>query len=87
MAFWYILWSFWYIFPVLVCRKKKNLATLLPPSDKLHKILMLTENVFTAVLLLLLHFRPGQKCFRLVLCLIFEKAFTEKIIIKGLKGF
>jgi hypothetical protein len=27
-AIWYILWSFWYIFPVLVCCTKKNLATL-----------------------------------------------------------
>jgi hypothetical protein len=28
MAIWYILWSFWYIFPVLVSCAKKNLATL-----------------------------------------------------------
>jgi hypothetical protein len=27
-AIWYILWSFWYIFPVLVCCTKQNLATL-----------------------------------------------------------
>jgi hypothetical protein len=28
MSIWYILWSFWYIFPVLVCCTEKNLATL-----------------------------------------------------------
>jgi hypothetical protein len=28
VAIWYILWSFWYIFPVLVICTKKNLATL-----------------------------------------------------------
>jgi hypothetical protein len=28
MAIWYTLWSLWYIFPVLVCCAKKNLATL-----------------------------------------------------------
>jgi hypothetical protein len=27
MAIWYILWSFWYIFHVLVYFTKKNLAT------------------------------------------------------------
>jgi hypothetical protein len=32
MATWYILLSFWYIFPVLVCCAEKNLATLL--SDR-----------------------------------------------------
>jgi hypothetical protein len=44
--YWYILWlfgifhsavldlmAFWYIFPVLVCCTKKNLATLVPASD------------------------------------------------------
>jgi hypothetical protein len=28
MAIWYILWSFWYSFPFLVCCTKINLATL-----------------------------------------------------------
>jgi hypothetical protein len=28
MGIWYILWSVWYILPVLVCCTKKNLATL-----------------------------------------------------------
>jgi hypothetical protein len=28
MPIWYILWSFWHIFSVLVCCTKKNLAAL-----------------------------------------------------------
>jgi hypothetical protein len=30
MSIWYVLWSFWYFFPVLVCCTQKNLATLTP---------------------------------------------------------
>jgi hypothetical protein len=29
---WYILWSFWYVLPVLVCCTKINLATLVLPT-------------------------------------------------------
>jgi hypothetical protein len=34
MDIWYILWSFGLFFPVLVFCTKKNLATLLPNSNK-----------------------------------------------------
>jgi hypothetical protein len=38
MAIWYILWSFWYIFPVLVRCTKKNLATLNSWLDLFFKV-------------------------------------------------
>jgi hypothetical protein len=33
LAIWYVLWSFWYIIPVLVCCTNKNLATLMGISE------------------------------------------------------
>jgi hypothetical protein len=35
MAVWLILWTIWYIFPVLVCCTKKNLATLIASQNLL----------------------------------------------------
>jgi hypothetical membrane protein len=35
MAIWHIMWAFLYIFPVLVCCTKKNLATLLDTETRL----------------------------------------------------
>jgi hypothetical protein len=32
-SIWYILWTFWYIFPILVCCTKENLAILLCGSS------------------------------------------------------
>jgi hypothetical protein len=43
VAILYILWSFWYIFPVLVCCTKKNLAAQDFSSFATHKIFLTTR--------------------------------------------